>query len=138
MSKDILIVDDEKPIRDSIARHYRLKGYEVDTAENGLDALDKLSQDSYKAVVTDIRMPEMDGVELLGRVRDECPLTRCIVITGYVTLGNALAAIRQGADACIFKPIEDMQELDMAVEHAIKSITDWKSKLKMLRGLKPE
>jgi len=138
MTTSILIVDDEATIRSSLSRHYRLKGYEVDAAENGRAALQNLSRAPRQVVISDIMMPEMDGIELLRRIRREYPMTRVIIITGYVTLENALACLRNNADTCIFKPLGNLEELDKAVEAAVAYLDHWKRKLAELRGMKPE
>ena len=98
MTASILIVDDEAAIRTSLSRHYRLQGYNVDTAENGRAALENLAVTPRQVVISDIMMPEMNGIELLRRIRREYPMTRVIIITGYVTLENALACLRNNAD----------------------------------------
>ena len=136
MSASILIVDDEAAIRNSLSRYFRLKGYEVETAEDGLDALDKLAARPWQVVISDIMMPRLNGVELLRRIRREYPMTRVIMITGYVTLENALACLRNNADTCIFKPLGDLQELDDAVNSAIAYLDHWKEKLTELKKMK--
>jgi CheY-like chemotaxis protein len=83
-------------------------------------------------------MPEMNGIELLCRIRAEYPMTRVIMITGYVTLENALACLRNNADTCIFKPLSDLEELDTAVAAAVAYLDNWKRKLAELRGMKTE
>ncbi|MFP4163907.1 MAG: response regulator [Chitinispirillaceae bacterium] len=137
MNKRILIVDDEEDIRKSLSRRYSLDEYDTATAENGAEALKLLAQRKFHVVISDIKMPVMDGVDLLRRIRNEYPMTRVIMITGYVTLENALACLRHGADTCIFKPFESMDELDAAVENALKYLEHWDQKLCTLRGMKP-
>lgn len=138
MEKTILIVDDEENIRNSLSRRYSLKGYSVDTAENGNTALKKMEDRAYRVVVSDIKMPQMDGVELLRHIRKDYPMTRVIMMTGYVTLENALACLRHGADTCIFKPFEDLSEMDSAIEDALKYLKHWEDKLVELKGVKEE
>lgn len=136
MIRRLLIVDDEQPIRDSLARHFRFAGMETETACDGEDALEKLSTAPFRVVVSDIIMPRMDGTGLLRRIRQEFPMTRVVMITGYVTLENALACLQLGADTCVFKPFEDLAELDAAVEAAFAFHEMWERKLLQLRGLK--
>lgn len=138
MDKTLLIVDDEENIYKSLSRRYSLKGYIVDTAENGQDALEKMEEKSYRVVISDIKMPIMDGVELLRHIRKDYPMTRVIMMTGYVTLENALACLRHGADTCIFKPFEDLSEMDVAIEDALKYLQHWEDKLSELKGVKEE
>lgn len=132
----LLVVDDEEQIRDMLSRHFRYLGFDVQTAENGQDALDKMSQWKTDIVISDIRMPVMDGAELCKRIRTDYPMTRVIMITGYVTLENALACMRRGADRCIFKPIEDLTELESAVNKSVETVSYWLDVLKELAGQK--
>ncbi len=136
MTRRILIVDDEAPIRDSLARHFRLLGMETETAMDGEDALEKLAKVPYRVVVSDIMMPRLDGMGLLRQMRKEYPMTRAIMITGYVSLENALSCMQKGADTCIFKPFQDLSELDQAVEDAFAFHERWERKLLELRGMK--
>lgn len=136
MSRRILIVDDEESIRMALARHFRLAGMEAQTACDGQDALDKLAETPYRVMVSDILMPRLDGIGLLRQMRSEYPMTRCVMITGFVTLENLLAAMKFGAETCIFKPLVDLQELDRAVEAAFEYHETWERKLLQLRGLR--
>lgn len=136
MTIHILIVDDEPDIRSMLSRHLRFSGYSVDEAENGRDALEKMAKRKTDIVITDIMMPVMDGVDLLRNIQKHYPLTRRIVITGYVTLENALSCLRQGADTFILKPLEDLGELDEAVERSVRTVAHWVELLKKLSGMK--
>jgi DNA-binding NtrC family response regulator len=135
MTQNILIVDDEVEIRNSLARRYKLKGYNVETAPNGRDALNLLEVKPYQVVISDIKMPELDGIELLRKIRDEYPMTRVIMMTGYVTLDNGLSCLRHGADTCIFKPFNDLKEMDDAINTALSYLEHWKKKLLYLRKM---
>ncbi|MDG5816633.1 response regulator [Chitinispirillales bacterium ANBcel5] len=134
--RKLLIVDDEIEIRRMLSRHFRLLGYSVEVAENGVEALQKMSENYTEVLISDIKMPEMSGVDLLREVRSQYPMVRSIMITGYVTLENALACMRLGADTCIFKPFKDLDEIELAVKKAIDSLDCWNSKLRELRGMK--
>jgi DNA-binding NtrC family response regulator len=136
MNRRLLVVDDETPIRDSLARHFKLAGIQAETAVDGEDALEKLSKIPYRVVVSDILMPRLDGIGLLRRIRKEYPMTRAVMITGYVTLENALSCVQLGADTCVFKPFQDLSELDQAVEAAFAFHERWERKLLELRGLR--
>ena len=132
MSGHLLIVDDEM-----LARHFRLKQHEVTLAADAKEALAMLAQQRFDVVISDIKMPGMNGVDLLKEIRTEYPMTRVIMITGYVTLDHALTCLRRGADTCVFKPLTDLGELDAAVVTALKWLERWQSKLIELRGMKP-
>lgn len=138
MKGRILVVDDEAEIRGLLKRHYSLEGYEVDEAANGREACERLEARRYDLVISDIMMPEMDGVELLGLIRQEYPMTRVVMITGYVKLSNALACMRRGADSCVFKPLLELDELDEAVELSLRMLRRWESQLKQLHAVQPE
>ncbi len=132
MEIHILVVDDEQDIREMVCRHLRFLGYSVSMAGNGKEALDKLAGEKFDIVISDIMMPVMDGVELLRNIRKDHPMTRTIMITGYVTLENALACMRYGADTCIFKPLDDLSLIENAVKDAIRRIQHWCGILKQL------
>lgn len=133
----LLIVDDETEIREMLVRHFGMVGYDVSSAVHGADALKELSKKRIDVVISDIMMPEMNGVDLLRAIRAEYPMIHVIMITGYVTLENALACLGGGADTCIFKPITDFKELDDAVIAALETLGRWQRKLQELRGMKP-
>lgn len=137
MNGRILIVDDESEIRDMLSRHFRMLGNEVETAGNGKEALVVLRSRRMDVVISDIMMPEMDGVSLLREIRSHYPMIRVVMITGYVTLENALACMRNQADTVVFKPFDDLTELERAVDTAMKYLKHWKQKLRELRGLDP-
>ena len=137
MTVRLLIVDDEEEIRNMLARHFMLMDYTVETAGNGREALDVLNSKRVDIVITDILMPEMNGIELLEYIHEDLPMVHAIVITGYVTLENALACMRLGARSFIFKPIQDLTELEEAVTSSEKALRTWQTKLRQLRGMKP-
>ena len=127
---------DEIEIREMLSRHFRLLGYEAHLAGDGQEAIDVLNNKRIDIIVSDIMMPVMDGVALLRAVRRQFPMTKVIMITGYITLENALACMRNGAETCVFKPLSDLKELDDAVNAAIVSLKRWQDKLLTLRGMK--
>lgn len=133
----ILVVDDEKEIRDMLDRHFRFLGYEVSTAANGFEGLNAMSGTRYDVVISDIKMPLMDGVDMLREIKKQYPMVHVIMITGHVSMENVLACMRHGADTCIFKPLEDIKELETAVKNAIDHLQHWQKKLKDLRKIKP-
>ncbi len=136
MKGRLLIVDDEVEIREMLSRHFRMIGYGVDLAGNGVEALEVLSSRPIDVVISDIMMPKMDGVSLLREIRVQYPMIRVIMITGYITLENALACMRNKADTCIFKPLNDLAELEEAIAFAINNLKHWQEKLQELKGMK--
>jgi len=100
----ILIVDDDKHILNIFSQMIRLRGYEPLTAQNGKQALDILSKKNVNVVITDVRMPEMNGMELLTIIKKKYPDTDVIVITGYASTDDAVKAMKCGASDYILKP----------------------------------
>lgn len=134
----LLIVDDEVEIREMLSRNFRMRGFNVELAGNGTEALALLAEKRVDVVISDIMMPEMSGTELLRAIRQQYPMIRVIMITGYVTLENALTCMRLGAQTCIFKPFDDLDELNEEVGLALKWLRIWQVKLRALRGMKIE
>ncbi|MEM2465935.1 MAG: response regulator [Candidatus Bathyarchaeia archaeon] len=102
----ILIVDDDENIRKVLTTILEEEGYTVDEAENAKKAIDKTKRNVYNLALIDIRLPDMEGIELLTKIKDTVPKMRKIIITGYPTLQNAIEAVNRGADAYILKPFD--------------------------------
>jgi PAS domain S-box-containing protein len=118
---DVLVVDDERDIRDGSERILRRIGFSVHTAARGDDAL-KVAQDVHPAIVLlDLKMPGMDGMEVLERIRERDASVLVIVITGYATVETAITAMKQGAYDFIPKPFEPDQ-LRIVVNRAAEKI----------------
>lgn len=114
----ILLVDDEESILESLEGLFSLKGYDVDTAQDGTQALQKIGQGAFDLVVSDVRMPRLSGLDLLKEVKRKNGNTRVIMITAYGQISEAISAIRQGAYDYLTKPLDDA-ELLSAVERAL-------------------
>lgn len=106
MSQKILVVDDEDIIRDSLSYILKKEGYEVEEAENGKTAFDKIKETHFDLVITDIEMPVMKGTELLEKTRKMDINTAVIIITAFGSLDTAITALRNGASDYILKPVE--------------------------------
>ncbi len=100
----ILVVDDDESIRKVLATILKEEGFDVDTAKNGKQAIEKSKIRLYNVALIDIRLPDMDGTKLLTKIRDTTPKMRKIMVTGYPSLQNAIEALNKGADAYIMKP----------------------------------
>jgi DNA-binding NtrC family response regulator len=105
----ILVVDDDESIRTVLAAILG-EEYTVDTAQSGKDAIEKTNTRFYSIALVDIRLPDMEGTQLLTRMKETVPKMRKIIITGYPTLHNAVEAVNKGADAYIMKPF-DMEKV---------------------------
>ncbi|MEM0057700.1 MAG: response regulator [Candidatus Bathyarchaeia archaeon] len=102
----ILIVDDDENIRKVLTMILEDEGYTVDQAETAKQAIEKTRRNFYNIALIDIRLPDMEGIELLTKMKDTVPRMRKIIITGYPTLQNAIEAVNRGADAYILKPFD--------------------------------
>jgi DNA-binding NtrC family response regulator len=100
----ILIIDDQESIRKSLKLALEREGYLVETAENGREAIRKSKEEFYNLALVDLRLPDMDGIELLTKMRETVPEMVKIIITGYPSLENAIEAVNRGADGYIVKP----------------------------------
>jgi len=107
MGERILIVDDEEDIRAVLDISLSDLGYEVYTAENGEEALRILSEINPPIVLTDIRMPVMDGIELLRRIKQVNPETEVIMVTGHGDMDLAIKSLKYEATDFITKPIKE-------------------------------
>lgn len=116
--QSILIIDDDKIILDSLCEFLSLEGFQTRGAETRKGALAMLEQERYNLVLTDVNLPDGDGLELLSFIKRNYPQTVVIIITGYGTIDSAVKAIKSGAYDYLTKPIID-DELRLAVERAI-------------------
>jgi len=102
----ILIVDDDENIRKVLTTILEEEGYSVESVDTARKAMERTKRKFYNLALIDIRLPDMEGIELLTRVRNTTPKMRKIIITGYPTLQNAIESVNRGADAYIMKPFE--------------------------------
>ena len=105
MGKKILIVDDEFNSRTLLAQLFQEDGYSADTAENGKTALEALDGTPFDILITDIRMPVMDGIELFHRVKEIYPHMPVILFTAYGTIEAAVNALKEGVFHYLEKPV---------------------------------
>jgi DNA-binding NtrC family response regulator len=117
-SDKLLIVDDDQSMRSALYESLSSCGYEVDTAENGADALAKFKDGEFAVVVTDMRMPKMSGMDVLRGVKSISPKTPVILITAYGTVNTAVEAMKEGASEFIMKPFS-LDDLEFAVKNVL-------------------
>mgnify|MGYP001767491380 CR=1 FL=1 len=114
----LLIVDDDSSMRMALYESLSSCGYEVETAENGADALVKFKHGRFAGVVTDMRMPKMSGMDVLKGVKQISPETPVILITAYGTVNTAVEAMKEGASEFIMKPFS-LDDLEFAVKNVL-------------------
>lgn len=116
----ILVVDDEEGLRSFLAETLELDGHQVEEAGDGLEALKKLEKESFHVLVTDLKMPRLDGLGLLSRVRADQPDLEVIVLTAHGSVESAVEAMRQGAFDYLQKPISSPTALRLLVTRALE------------------
>lgn len=117
--KRILIVDDDENILRSLGSYLSLKGYIVDTAKTGKEAVEKSENCFFNLAVLDIKLPDMDGTELLKKMRETEPKMMRIMLTGYPSMQNAIESLNKRADAYLIKPVE-LEKLLKLIQHKLK------------------
>ena len=118
----ILIVDDEESVRDSLYNWFIEDGYRVETAENAQKALHLLESDRFDIILADIKMPGMDGLEMLRRIKSIKPDSIIIVMTAFATVDTAVKALKDGAFDYVTKPF-DPDDLTHLIRNATKQIS---------------
>jgi len=118
----ILVVDDDKVLADNLVEYLSKLGYQASPAYGGREGLATFEQGDFQLVITDLKMPEMDGMELLDAVSRLDSRVIVMVITGYGTIGSAVDAIKRGAYDYIPKPFK-MEELEIIVKRALERHT---------------
>jgi len=113
----ILIIDDDESIRKALSAVLEEKRYVVDTAQCGNEAIEKSKTGFYNLALIDIRLPDMEGTELLKALKDTVPPMVKIIVTGYPSLANAVEALNKGADAYVLKPLVMDDVLKIIREH---------------------
>ncbi|SLM28059.1 Sensory box histidine kinase and response regulator protein [Desulfamplus magnetovallimortis] len=119
--KKILLVDDEQDIREVLGITLEDMGFEVFTAENGQKAMELFDKQDFSIILTDIKMPVMDGIELLKKIKFKSPLTEVIMITGHGDMDLAIESFRHEAVEFITKPV-DVTKLEVAIRRAEEKI----------------
>lgn len=117
----ILVVDDEEDILELIERHLSNKGYEVITAYDGEQALPLLDKLKFDLVITDLKMPRIDGMELLKRVKERDPNIEVVILTGHGTMDSVIEALRDGgAFDYLQKPLYNIKQLSFVTKKALE------------------
>jgi two-component system response regulator PilR (NtrC family) len=124
----ILIVDDDKSLLESLSEILQSEGYNVETARTGRDAVEKCKTQFYNLALLDIKLPDIEGTELLHLIDGHVPQTVKIIITGYPSTENAIKAINQGADAYITKPV-DPEVLKKTIREKLKQQSEADQKM---------
>jgi DNA-binding response OmpR family regulator len=130
--KTLLHVDDDPLFTQIVARRLSALGYEVASHNDSAKALEALSSSHHHVVLLDIDMPNIDGLELLRRIKTQYGGTQVIMLTGQVSLQSLLQSYRWGAEYCVFKPLESMEPLVEVIEAVFRKIDHWWTALERL------
>ncbi len=131
----IIIIDDEKRMCDSLSALLSQSSYEVKTYQNPLEAMKQIESGDADLVVTDIKMPQMSGLEILERVHENDELLPVILMTAYATLSSAVEAVSKGAYDYLMKPVEFTQ-FELAIKRALDKRNSDRFRLRVLDDLK--
>lgn len=113
----VLIVDDEETFREVLERELTLCGFETTSTSDSTDAIERISESNFDVVLLDIKMPGIDGIECLKRIKELRPMTEVIMLTGYGSIENAIASMKLGAYDFLTKPCK-LDELEAVIRKA--------------------
>ncbi len=113
----ILVIDDERSIRNTLKEILEYEKFEVDVAEDGFEGLEKIENSHFDVVLCDIKMPKMDGIEVLGKIQEKDPDATVVMISGHGSIDTAVEAIKKGAFDFISKPL-DLNRLLITIRNA--------------------
>jgi len=129
----ILVVDDQEQVADTVVEIMSRAGYSATAAYGGMEAVKRFQEGDYQLVITDLKMPEVDGMDLLKTVKGIDEKVPVIVVTGYGTVKKAVEAIKIGAYDFIEKPV-DRDKLELIVKRALERY-DLSKQLSFFKGL---
>lgn len=115
----ILVVDDDRPLADTLVQQLSMLGYQATAAYGGREGLDQFAKGAFQLVITDLKMPGIDGMELLEAVKAQDSRAVVMVITGYGTIESAVEAIKKGAYDFVPKPFR-METLQVTIDRALE------------------
>ena len=120
-AETILVVDDDEDILDLIERHLSNRGYEVLTAYDGEQAISLLDKLMFDLVITDLKMPKFDGMEVLKKAKEKDPNIEVVILTGHGTMDNVVEALRDGgAFDYLQKPLHNIKQLSFVTKKALE------------------
>ncbi len=131
----ILLVDDEPAICHLIEEMLKFEGYLVDVSFSGTDALDMINNCDYQMLITDIKMPGIDGLELIEKAKEKNPEIRTIIITGYTTVDTVVQSLRRGVDDYIKKPF-NVCEMKKVVKNIFTACQVANANAQVIKNLK--
>ncbi len=135
----ILVADDEEGIRTFVAEALEMAGHDVETAPDGHAAAERMEKTSFDLLITDLKMPGLDGLQLLKRVRSEQPEVEVVVLTAHGSVDTAVEAMKAGAFDYLQKPVGSLAELRLVAERALerRSLLNLKHQAERTSAVRP-
>jgi DNA-binding NtrC family response regulator len=121
--KNILVVDDDMSVRTTFSTILRKEGYQVTAVKDGYEAIKAIDEQSFDLALVDLRMPGLDGIEVLEKIKSRRPQTRVIIYTGYGSITTVVEAMRKGATDYLNKPFSP-DDLKAGVKKALENGRD--------------
>lgn len=128
----ILIIDDEEEILLALKKNLILEGYNVETCNDSVQALEMIKNNKFHIVITDIVMPNMNGIDLLKAAKSYDALTQVIMMTGYSTMEMTIQSLEFGANDYILKPFKSIEYIIEIIDYSIQKLERWRESI---RGL---
>jgi DNA-binding NtrC family response regulator len=125
-SARILIIDDDENIRKVLQAILEDEGYVIETADTAKKGIEKSEKAFYNLALIDVRLPDMEGIELLTKLHETKPKMRKIIVTGFPTMQNAVAALNKGADGFVLKPF-DVEKILLTIKEQLNKQVDEKN-----------
>ncbi len=126
----ILIVDDEETILELMHDYLSQEGYNVQTTSDPLEAIEIITGGNIHIVLSDIKMPRMNGDELLEKIKAINGLVQVIIMTGFASLDNTVRCLESGANDYLLKPFKDMKEVKDIINLTINKLSRWQQVVK--------
>ena len=117
MNESVLVIDDDAAVRKVLSEILSENGYSVVTVENGKQALKTSEKEYFDAALIDVELPDIQGTELLRKLKDRNPKMVKIIVTGFPSLQNAIEAVNEGADGYVLKPFKPKELLETIRKH---------------------
>jgi DNA-binding NtrC family response regulator len=132
MRPRILIVDDEEEFASALAERLTIREYEVTTSYTGQDAMEKVKQHKYDIIILDVKMPGINGIDVLKEIKSIKPLTEVIMLTGNATVETAIEGMKLGAYDYLIKPCET-DDLTVKIENAYRKKSEHEERIRDAR-----
>lgn len=129
----VLIVDDEPMIVDLLAKRVGEAGFLAEGAGTAAEAVGRMRLHRHPIVLCDIRLPDMDGTDLVGRLKDENPLAQIVMITGYSSMDYVVECFRNGAVDYFTKPFRDLDAIVRCLKQCEERVSRWRAALPVAR-----